>query len=146
MEKLRTIRMGINETIDNYWGRMSDILLRMGAHQIPDNFLRNIFIGGLYPFELKLYVRERAPGTAEDAFTMVKAWEESRIEDRYTFDNYNNNLYEQPRNDRLYHPVLPGQSLTYPGAKPMIDATQFRHPSAYLFVPPRIMTKPTPVT
>ena len=56
MERLRTIRMGINETVDNYWGRMSDILLRMGTHHIPNNFLRNIFIGGLYPFELKLYV------------------------------------------------------------------------------------------
>jgi len=145
MEKLRTIRMGINESTDSYWGRMSDILLRMPNHQIPDRFLRNIFIGGLYPFELKLYVRERAPATAEDAFTLAKAWEESRVEDRYTFDNYNNDFFEQPMNDQFYHPVLPGQSLTYPGAKPMVDATQFRHPSAYLFVPPRILTKPTPV-
>ena len=60
MERLRTIRIGTNEIVDNYWGRMTDILLRMGAHQIPDNFLRNIFIGGLYPFELKLYVREQS--------------------------------------------------------------------------------------
>ena len=48
--------MGINETVDNYWGKMSNILLRMGTHHIPNNFLRNIFIGGLYSFELKLYV------------------------------------------------------------------------------------------
>jgi hypothetical protein len=47
MEKLRTIRMGINETIDNYYGRMSDILLRMPHHQIPDNFLRNVFVEAL---------------------------------------------------------------------------------------------------
>ena len=32
MKRLRTIRMGTNETVDNYWGRMSDILMRMGAH------------------------------------------------------------------------------------------------------------------
>ena len=76
MEKLRTICMGINETIDNYWGKMSDRLLKMGAHQIPDNLLRNIFIGGFYPFELKLYVREQAPATAEDVFTLAKAWED----------------------------------------------------------------------
>ena len=52
---------------------MSDILLRMGTHHILDNFLRNIFIGGLYPFELKLYVRERTPATREDAFAFSKS-------------------------------------------------------------------------
>ena len=145
MEKLRTIRMGINETVDGYWGRMSDILLRMGAHHIPDNFLRNIFIGGLYPFELKLYVRERTPITAQDAFALAKAWEESRVEDQYTFENYNYDLYDQPLRDQTYYPVLPGQSLTYPGAKPMIDATQFKHPSADLFKPPKVLLKPPPV-
>src|SRR5665213_1953145 len=93
MEKLRTIRMGISETVDSYWGRMSDILLRMGTHQIPNNFLRNIFIGGLYPFELKIYVRERTPATREDAFALAKAWEESHVEDRYLYDNTN---YDRP--------------------------------------------------
>ena len=61
MERLKTIQMGISEIVDSYWRRMSDILLRMGTHLIHDNFLRNIFIGGLYPFELKLYVSERTP-------------------------------------------------------------------------------------
>ena len=124
---------------------MNDILLRMGSHHILDNILRNIFIGGLYPFELKSYLRERTPATAEDAFTLAKTWEESRIEDRYTFDNYNYDLYEQPRNDQSYHPIFPRQPLTYPGAKPMIDATHFRHPSAYLFAPPTVMINPTPM-
>ena len=74
---------------------------------------------------------------------LAKAWEESRVEDRYTFDKYNYDLYDQPKNDQIFHPVLPGQSLTYPGAKPMIDVTQFKHPSADLFAPPKIMIKPT---
>ena len=91
-------------------------------------------------------MRERTPDTTKDAFTLAKAWEESRIENRYTFDNYKYDLYEHPRNDQSYHPILPGQSLTYRGAKLMIDATQFRDPSADLFAPPKLMTKPTPLT
>ena len=50
--------MGINERVDSYYGRMQDVLQRMGVHQIHDNFLMNIFIGGLYPIELKTYVKE----------------------------------------------------------------------------------------
>lgn len=45
IEKLRTICMGINESVDNSWGRVNDILLRMDNHHILSNFLRNIFIG-----------------------------------------------------------------------------------------------------
>ena len=146
MEKLTTIRMGINETFDSYWGRMSDILLRMGAYQIPDNFLRNVFERGLYLFKSKLYVRECTLATSEDAFALAKSWEESHVEHRYMFDNYNYNLYDQPKNHQSHHPVLPGQSLTYPCAKPMIDATQFKHPSVDLFAPPKVILKPTPIT
>ena len=107
--------------------------------------MKNIFIGGLYPFELKLYVRERTPATREDAFALAKAWEESRVEDRYTFNTYNFDLYDQPRKDQAYHPVLPRQSLTYLGAKPMIDVTQFKHLSVDLFAPPKVIQKPPPV-
>ena len=67
------------------------------------------------------------------------------MEDQYTFHNYNYDPYEQPKNDQTFHPVLPGQALIYPGAKPMIDATQFKHPSADLFAPPNFLIKPTPV-
>ena len=52
-EKLRTVRMGINERIDTYYGRMQDILQRMSNHQIPNDFLMSIFIGDLYPMELR---------------------------------------------------------------------------------------------
>lgn len=38
-ERLRTIRMGINERVDSYCGRMQDILQCMGAHQSLINFL-----------------------------------------------------------------------------------------------------------
>ena len=93
-EKLRTIRMGINERVDNYYGRMQDILQRMGAHQIPDNFLMSIFIGGLYPIELKTYVKEGGTTTYAQAYGRAKIWEECRLEDDlvvYTDNTYSNN-------------------------------------------------------
>lgn len=60
-------------------GEDEDILLRMGNHYISDNILRTFFIGGLYPFEMKIYMRECIPVTREDAFALAKAWEESRV-------------------------------------------------------------------
>ena len=93
-EKLRTIRMGINERVDSYYGRMQDILQRMGAHLIPDNFLMSIFIGGLYPNPLKTYVKEGAPTTYAQAYGRAKVWEECRLEDElvvYTDNTYSNN-------------------------------------------------------
>ena len=93
-EKLRTIRMGINERVDSYYGRMQDILQRMGVHQIPDNFLMSIFIGGLYPIELKTYVKEGRTATYAQAYARAKIWEECRLEDDlviYTDNTYSNN-------------------------------------------------------
>ena len=71
-EKLQTIRMGINERVDSYYGQMQDILQRMGVHQIPDNFLMSIFIGGLYPIELKTYVKEGRTSTYAQAYAHAK--------------------------------------------------------------------------
>ena len=71
--------------------------------------------------------------------------EGSLVEDRYTFDDYNYDLYEHPRNDQTFQPVLAGQALTYPNAKPTVDATQFKHPSAQLFAPPKVLIKPIPM-
>lgn len=81
--------MGINESVDSYRGRMNDILLRMGNHHIPNNFLRNIFRGRLHPFKLKNYVRERAPAIREDVFVLAKAWGGvSRRGSLYFYNNY----------------------------------------------------------
>lgn len=65
MEKVQTSCIGINETVNSYWGRTSDILLRMGYHYIHDSLLRNTFVGWLYHFELMIYVREHTPTTRE---------------------------------------------------------------------------------
>ena len=86
--------MGINEWVDNYYGRMQDILQRMGVHQIPNNFLMSIFIGGLYPIELKTYVKEGGTTTYAQAYERAKVWEECRLEDDlvvYTDNTYSNN-------------------------------------------------------
>lgn len=73
--------MGINERVDSYYRRMQDILQRMGVHQIPDNFLMSIFIGGLHPIKLKTYVKEGGTVTYVQAYARAKIWEECRLED-----------------------------------------------------------------
>ena len=60
--------MGINERVDTYYGKMEDILQRMENHQIPYGFLMSIFISGLYPMELRTYVKERATATYVQAY------------------------------------------------------------------------------
>ena len=105
MEELRTTWMGVNESVDSNWGRMNDILLRMGNHHIPNNFLRTVFIGGLHPFELRKYVREPTPSTREDAFALAKAWGESRVGDQYVYDNPNYDLYDYLNNGQHYNPI-----------------------------------------
>ena len=64
--------MGINERVDNYYGRMQDILQRKANHQIPDDFLMSIVIGGLYPMELRTYVKEGATATYAQAYARAK--------------------------------------------------------------------------
>jgi hypothetical protein len=86
--------MGINKRVDNYYGRMQDILQRMGNHQIQDDFLMSIFIGGSYPTELGTYVKEGATATYAQAYARARTWEECRLENGLVIfiDNtYSNN-------------------------------------------------------
>ena len=64
--------MGINERVDNYYGKMQDIFQRMGNHQIPVEFFMSIFIGGLYPMELRTYVKEGAIVTYAQAYAKAE--------------------------------------------------------------------------
>lgn len=116
----------------------------MGSHHIPKNFLRNIFIGELHPFELKIYVREHTPTTREDAFALGKSLE-SKVEGCYIFIITITTSTIIVIMIKKYHPVLPSQSLVYLGGKPMINATQCNHPSADLFVPQKVISKPQPI-
>ena len=72
--------MGINERVDNYYGKMQDILQHMGNHQIPDDFPMSISIGGLYPMELKTYVKEGTTATYAQTYVRAKTWKEYRLE------------------------------------------------------------------
>lgn len=65
----------------------------MGLHQIPDNFLMSIFIGGLYSTELKTYVKEGDTATYVQAYARAKFWEECRLEDDLVI--YTNNTYSK---------------------------------------------------
>jgi len=65
---------------------------RMGVHQIPDNFVMSIFIGGLYSIELK--TNEGGTSTYAQTYERAKIWEECRLEDDllvYTDNTYSNN-------------------------------------------------------
>ena len=73
---------------------MQDILQHMGNHQILDDFLMSIFIGGLYPMELRTYFKEGATNTYAQAYARAKTWEECRLENElviYTDNIYSNN-------------------------------------------------------
>ena len=66
----------------------------MGNHQIPYDFLMSIFISGLYPMELRTYVKEKATRTYVHAYARAKTWEECRLGNElviYTDNTYSNN-------------------------------------------------------
>ena len=119
--------MGINERVDTYYGRMQDILQRMGNHQIPDDFLMSIFIGGLYPMELRTYVKEGATTTYAQAYARAKTWEECRLENELVI--YIDNTYSTD--------PIPSHSGTFPIAENnhyyVKDAPYVRNPTAPLY-------------
>jgi hypothetical protein len=41
--------------------------------------LKNIFVGGLWPAELKMFVKERRPVDLTTAYQIAKTWEEARL-------------------------------------------------------------------
>ena len=54
----------------------------------------SIFIGGLYPIELKTYVKEGRTATYAQIHARAKIWEECLLEDDlviYTDNTYSNN-------------------------------------------------------
>ena len=122
--------MGINKRVDNYYGRMQDILQRMGNHQISYDFLMSIFIGGLYPMEFRTYVKEGATATYAQAYARVKTWEEYRLENElviYTDNTYSNN-------------PIPSHLGTFPIIENnhyyVTDAPYVRNPNALLYTQP----------
>lgn len=83
IERLKNIRMGIQESVDSFYGRMQDVLNRWGNHQVPDEMLKSIFIGGLWPAELKMFVKERRPVDLTNSYQTAKTWEEARVDEDF---------------------------------------------------------------
>jgi len=83
IERLKNTRMVVQESIDSFYDRMQDVLNRWGNHQIPDEMLKSIFVGGLWPTELKMFVKERRPIDLTNAYQTAKTWEEARVDEDF---------------------------------------------------------------
>jgi hypothetical protein len=62
---------------------MQDVLNRWGNHQVPDEMLKSIFVGGLKPAKLKMFVKERWPVDLTNAYQTTKTWEEARVDEDF---------------------------------------------------------------
>ena len=106
---------------------MQDILQHMGNHQILDDFLMSIFIGGLYPMELRTYFKEGATNTYAQAYARAKTWEECRLENELVI--YTDNIYSN-------NPI-PSHSETFPITENnhyyVTDTPYVRNPNAPLY-------------
>ena len=45
IDRIRTIKMGVNEGIDSYYTRMNTLLQRWNNYNVPDNYLVSTFMG-----------------------------------------------------------------------------------------------------
>ena len=79
IDRIRTIKMGVNEGIDSYYTRMNTLLRRWNNNNMPNNYLVSTFIGGVWPEALQIYLREQNPSDLTTAYTLAKTWEEARI-------------------------------------------------------------------
>jgi len=71
--------MAIGESINNYYGRMEYILQHWGNHGIPKAYLTGIFVGGLYPPESKIAIKEKNPRNVATIVQYANQYEEARI-------------------------------------------------------------------
>ena len=79
IDRIRTIKMGINERIDSYYIRFSILLRRWRDNNLPDNYLVSTFIGGVWPDALRIFLRERNPADLTAAYALAKNWEEAQV-------------------------------------------------------------------
>jgi hypothetical protein len=102
-----TSRMNPGETVDAYFGRVTDLMRKYPNHAIPDPLILSIIVAGLYPPQLKLFVKEARPQTWEATLDRAKIWEECNynaymdtselipLEDPMTVAQRNGTLYQQ---------------------------------------------------
>ena len=96
IDRIRTIKMGVNEGIDSHYTRMNTLLRRWNNNNMLDNYLVSTFIGRVWPEALQIYLREQNPPHLTIAYTLAKTWEEARIS--IDFAQYEDpNLYPMTR-------------------------------------------------
>ena len=64
------------EAVESYFGRVADIIQQWFNNQLLETFILSILINGLYPPELKMFVKENQPATVALSLTSAKVWEE----------------------------------------------------------------------
>ena len=79
IDRIRTIKMGVNEGIDSYYTRMKTLLRRWNNHNLPEMYMVSTFVGGVWPEALRIYLREQNPPDLATAYTLAKTWEEARV-------------------------------------------------------------------
>lgn len=75
-EQLINSRMIPGEAVESYYGRVADVLRKWPNNNLPDNFVLSILVNGLYPPELRMFVKEHRPETVEQSLTRARVWEE----------------------------------------------------------------------
>lgn len=75
-EQLMRSHMIPGEAVESYYGRVADIIRRWPNNHLPENFILSILINGLYPPELKMFVKENKPATVALLLVRAKVWEE----------------------------------------------------------------------
>ena len=79
IDRIRTIKMGVNEGIDSYYTRMNTLLRRWNNHNLPEMYMVSTFVGGVWLEALRIYLREQNPPDLPTAYTLAKTWEEARV-------------------------------------------------------------------
>nr|PNR47234.1 hypothetical protein PHYPA_014354 [Physcomitrium patens] len=75
-EQLMRSHMIPGEAVESYYGRVADIIRRWPNNHLHENFILSILINGLYPSELKMFVKENQPTTVALSLVRAKVWEE----------------------------------------------------------------------
>ena len=79
IDKIRTIKMGVNEGIDSYYTKMNTLLRRWNNHNLLEMYVVSTFVGRVWPETLRIYLREQNPLDLATAYTLAKTWDEARV-------------------------------------------------------------------
>ena len=74
--QLLSSKMVPGETVDAYFGRVADVMRKWPNNALPDPFIISILVAGLYPPDLKMFVKEAGPQTWVETLNRAKVWEE----------------------------------------------------------------------